>query len=94
LPQRDDVRRHIRNEIGHAIQRPPGSRRRTDPQRIYIARRAARFRRLVDGDHLDELDAEHWISRWEREAEASGRARNNHYWSDAWDWIADNRLRP
>jgi hypothetical protein len=30
--------------------------------------------RLVTSERLNELDAEHWISRWEREAEASGRA--------------------
>jgi hypothetical protein len=49
--------------------------RRADPERIYLARRAATFRRLVDDDHLGELDAEHWIAAWEREAEASGRQR-------------------
>lgn len=41
----------------------------------------------------EELDAEHWISRWEREAEASVRARDDHYWSDAWEWMAEQRRR-
>jgi hypothetical protein len=49
------------------------------------------FAWLVQNERLNELDAEHWISRWEREAEVSGRARDNHYWSDAWDWIAEHR---
>jgi hypothetical protein len=47
------------------------------------------FASLHDAERVNELDAEHWISRWEREAEASGRARDDHYWSDAWDWITE-----
>jgi hypothetical protein len=46
--------------------------RRADPDRIYLARRAAQFRRLVDDQHIEELDAEHWIRAWEREAESRG----------------------
>ena len=61
------------------------------PERIYHAHRAGIFRRLVDAERVNELDAEHWISRWEREAEASGHGRDDHYWSDAWDWIAEGR---
>jgi hypothetical protein len=45
----------------------------------------------VDATRVNEHDAEHWISRWEREAEASGRERENHYWSEAWEWITENR---
>ena len=67
--------------------------RRGDPERIYHAQRAGIFRRLVDQQRVIELDAEHWISRWEREAEASGRARDNHHWSDAWTWITERRRR-
>jgi hypothetical protein len=62
-----------------------------DPERIYQAQRAGIFARLRDAERVNELDAEHWISRWEREAEASGRARDDHYWSDAWEWIAERR---
>ena len=61
--------------------------RRGDPERIYQAQRAGIFRRLVTGERLNELDAGHWISRWEREAEASGRTRDNHYRSRAF-WHA------
>ncbi len=65
--------------------------RRGDPERIYQAQRAGIFHRLVAAEPISELDAEHWLARWEHEAEASGRARDNHYWSDAWVWIAENR---
>jgi capsular polysaccharide biosynthesis protein len=37
--------------------------RRAKPEKIYLARRAATFNRLVAERHLDELDAEHWIAR-------------------------------
>jgi hypothetical protein len=37
--------------------------RRADPERIYKARRAETFRPLIDVDRLDELLAEHWVSR-------------------------------
>lgn len=67
--------------------------RRGDPERIYQAQRHGVFRRLVDEQRVYELDAEHWIARWEREAEAAGRGRDDHYWSDGWEWIAANRSR-
>jgi hypothetical protein len=67
--------------------------RRGDPERIYEAQRAGIFRRLVDAERVNELDAEHWISRWEREADESGRGRDDHYWSDAWEWIAEQRSK-
>jgi hypothetical protein len=57
--------------------------RRGDPERICQAQRAGIFARLRDAERVNELDAEHWIARWEREAEGSGWARDNHYWSDA-----------
>ena len=48
--------------------------RRGDPELIYRAQRAGMFARLRDAEHLGELDAERWISRWEREADANGPA--------------------
>jgi hypothetical protein len=66
--------------------------RRGDPARIYQAQRAGIFRRLVTAERLDQLDAEHWISRWEREAEANGPTRGSQgYWDAAWEWITENR---
>ena len=58
-----------------------------DPERIYQAQRAGIFRRLVDAERLSAFDAEHWISRWEREAEesANGPAVGSQgYWDAAW----------
>jgi hypothetical protein len=46
--------------------------RRGNPERIYQAQRAGIFSRLVTSGRVNELDAEHWISPWERETEASG----------------------
>jgi hypothetical protein len=66
--------------------------RRGDPERIYQAQRAGIFRRLVDAERLDELDAEHWIARWERETEANGPGRGTTgYWDEAWRWIVSQR---
>jgi predicted RNA-binding Zn ribbon-like protein len=69
--------------------------RRGDPERIYQAQRAGIFMRLVSEARLDRFDAEHWIARWEREAEATGRERGSTgFWDDAWRWIEDERSRP
>jgi hypothetical protein len=66
--------------------------RRADPERIYQARRAATFHRLADVDRLDELHAEHWIARWEREAELLRVGRySSEFWSDGGVWIKDQR---
>lgn len=48
------------------IQRDPSQR----PERIYRAQHAGMFNRLRDAERMKELDAERWIARWEREAEA------------------------
>ena len=50
--------------------------RRGDPERIYQSQRAGVFMRLVTAERLDQRDAGHWISRWEREAEANGPAEH------------------
>jgi hypothetical protein len=66
--------------------------RRGDPERIYQAQRAGIFARLTQSERVSELDAEHWISRWEREAESGGLARNAvGFWDTGWDWIAEQR---
>jgi hypothetical protein len=65
---------------------------RLQDERIYGAQRAGVFRRLVDAERVNELDAEHWIARWEREAEATGPERGSvGYWDEAWVWIAEQR---
>lgn len=66
--------------------------RRDDPERIYQAQRAGIFARLVGAEHVNELDAKHWIARWEREAEANGPAKGSQqYWDEAWRWIQAQR---
>lgn len=68
--------------------------RRGDPERIYQAHRTGIFARLTQNERLDELDAEHWLSRWEREAQAQGTARTTvGFWASAWEWIAEQRRR-
>lgn len=68
---------------------------RGDPELVYRAQRAGLFDRLRDDERLSELDAEHWIARWEREAEAIGRDRGSvSYWDDAWHWIEGQRRPP
>lgn len=59
-------------------------RRRGDSERIYQVRRAGIFVRLVSEERLGQLDAEHCVSRWEREAEATGPAVGSQgYWDAA-----------
>jgi hypothetical protein len=68
--------------------------RKPDPERIYQARRAATFRRLVDEQRLDELGAEHRIAAWEREAESRGLDRHGGaFWNEGRAWIAEGRRK-
>jgi hypothetical protein len=68
--------------------------RKPDPERIYQARRAANFRRLVLQDRLDELDTEHWIAAWEREAASRGLDRHGApFWDDGRAWIEAGRRK-
>jgi hypothetical protein len=60
--------------------------RRGDPERIYQAQRAGIFMRLVSAERRDQLDAEHWISRWEVPGSQG-------FWDAGWLWIAENRRR-
>ena len=66
--------------------------RRRDPELIYRAQRAGVFNRLRDTERLDELDAEHWIARWERHvAEAELVLDGGAFWDEAWRWIEAER---
>ena len=63
--------------------------RKPNPENIYIARRVGRFNRMVGQERMDELDAEHLMSAWEREAESRGLDRYSaRFWDDAEEWIA------
>lgn len=66
--------------------------RRGDPERIYQAHRAGVFARLTQNELVDEIDAEHWISRWERHVESEGLAPTIvGFGAAARDWIAEQR---
>jgi len=68
--------------------------RRPDPERIYQAHRAATFRRLVDAERIDELEAEHWIARLERHAaELEPPWLQATFWDDAAGWIRLQRAQ-
>jgi hypothetical protein len=65
--------------------------RRSTPERLDAARRAAFLVRLVrEGELPDQAEA--WIARWEAEATAEGRPRDGRYWDDGYRWIAE-RIR-
>jgi hypothetical protein len=67
--------------------------RKPDPENIYMARRTARFRRLVDEERVDELEAEHLITAWERE-EARGLDRHaSSFWPTGEEWMAARRRK-
>jgi hypothetical protein len=66
--------------------------RRGDPEKIYQAQRAGVFMRLVASEKLNQLDAEHWIARWERRADEIGRLRGSKgFWDEGWRWISAER---
>jgi hypothetical protein len=68
--------------------------RKPDPERIYLARRAAIFRRLVDEQRLGKLDAEGWIAAWEQEAASRGLDRHSgSFWDEGRVWIDRARVR-
>jgi hypothetical protein len=66
--------------------------RRGDPERKHIAQRAGIFARLAQNERLDELEGEHLIRRWEREAETRGLAHGHTFWEAGWEWITEQRL--
>ena len=67
--------------------------RRSTPERLHAARRAATMQRLMSEGELP-AEAEAWIGRWEAVADAEGRPRDGGYWEEAWGWIAAQRNGP
>jgi hypothetical protein len=66
--------------------------RRADPERIYLARRAALFGNLTRTRVIDEFGAEHLIAAWERSPEAQALDRlTPGFWEAADGWIAERR---
>jgi hypothetical protein len=66
--------------------------RRSTPERIDEARRAATRQRLI-GDGLTEVTADAWIAAWEVRAVLEGLQRGSAWWTAAWDWIAVERQK-
>jgi hypothetical protein len=62
-----------------------------DPERIYLARRAA-ILSILTGSGASGERAETLVTAWEAEATARGLPRDAaSFWSGAVDWIADRR---
>jgi hypothetical protein len=64
--------------------------RRSTPERIDEARRAATCNRLI-GEGVTEATADAWIAAWEAQAAQDGFERGSAYWRAGWDWIAEQR---
>lgn len=47
--------------------------------------------RLADHYYLGELDAEHWVSRWEREGTRTIERLAAQFWDEGERWIAERR---
>jgi hypothetical protein len=66
--------------------------RRSTPQQIYLARRAATFGNLTRTGTVGELEAEDRIAAWERSPEAHALDRfTQAFWDAADRWIAGQR---
>jgi hypothetical protein len=64
--------------------------RRSTPERIHAARRAATRNRLI-GERMNEETADAWIAAWEAKTADDGLEPGSAYWQAAWDWIAEQR---
>jgi hypothetical protein len=64
--------------------------RRSTPERIDEARRAATRSRLM-GEGATEATADAWIAAWEAQAARDALERGSAYWQAGWDWIAGQR---
>jgi hypothetical protein len=60
--------------------------RRSTPERLSDARRAATLARLVSAGELPDR-AEARIAAWEAWTAHDGRPRDGAYWDAAWRWI-------
>ena len=66
--------------------------RRSTPERIDEARRAATRQRLI-GQGATEATADAWIAPWDAQAARDGLERDGAYWERGWEWIATERGR-
>ena len=61
--------------------------RRSTPERIDEARRAAPRNRLI-GEGVPEPTADAWIAAWAEQAARDGLERGESYWTARSEWIA------
>jgi hypothetical protein len=66
--------------------------RRSTPERIDEARRAATRNRLI-GERVTPATADAWLAAWAEQAAADGLEHGRGYWDAGWAWIADQRTR-
>jgi hypothetical protein len=64
--------------------------RRSTPERIDEARRAATRNRLI-GDGAPEETADAWIAAWEAQAAQDGLEHLRPYWEAGWAWMTEQR---
>jgi hypothetical protein len=64
--------------------------RRSTPERLHEARRAATIERLVGDGELRER-AERLVALWEAQADVDGVERDCRYWEAGWTWISIQR---
>ena len=64
--------------------------RRSTPEHLHQARRAAVIERLVGERELRER-AEALVAAWEAKADADGLERDGPYWDVAWAWMTKRR---
>ena len=67
--------------------------RRSTPERIDAARRAATRNRLI-GEGETEPTADAWIAAWDAQAAQDGLERGSAYWQAGWDWVAEQLTNP
>lgn len=64
--------------------------RRSTPERLHAARRAATVARLI-GEGVSPDRAEAQVGAWEAEAARRGLAHDGRYWDAGWEWMASRR---
>jgi hypothetical protein len=90
--RRDHIGRSVRTSVRHELSGidaiESGRIARSDLREL-----GERVAHLDGGVEVgDELDAEHLISAWEREAKSRGLDRySGQFWAEAEDWIAAQR---
>jgi hypothetical protein len=94
--QPDELRRVHPEQPTCRTDYPRVMSRRSTPERIDEARRAATRNRLI-GEGVTEATADAWIAAWDAQAAQDGMTPSAAYWEAGWAWIAEqrrSRVRP